>query len=111
MTRDIELEELREKFSDLINYDSEDPLSPIDPYSYKTPEGDSCLHIAALRGDCRAIELLLQGGLDIDEKGDLGNTPLHYASSGHHRGAFDLLLERGANTSIKNELGKISGDY
>lgn len=111
MTDSFEIEKLKNIFSDLVNYEADDPLSPIDFFSYKTPEGDSCLHIAAMRGDCNAIELLLDGGLDIDSAGDMGNTALHYASAGRHREAFDLLISRGANQLVSNEFGKSSGTY
>lgn len=106
-----DIDYLKNIFSDLINYEEEDPLAPIDPFSYKTPEGDSCLHIAAMRGDSRAISLLLDGGIDINSIGDMGNTALHYSSRMRHRDVFDLLISRGANLLIKNEFGKMSGDY
>ena len=105
------VEELRTFFSDLINYEADDPLAPIDPFSYMTPEGDSCLHIAAMRGNCMAIELLLAGGIEIDSIGDMGSTALHYASAAGHREAFDFLVSKGANLTIKNEFGKVSGQY
>jgi hypothetical protein len=47
--------ELQEIFSDLIDYESDDPLKGIDPITYRTPEGDSCLHIAAIRGDLESM--------------------------------------------------------
>jgi ankyrin repeat protein len=104
-------EELKVFFSDLIDYEADDPFLPINPLLYKTPEGDSCLHIAAMRGHCGAIKILLDGGLDIDSTGDMGNTALHYASAGCHREAFDFLISMGANQSIRNEFGKLSGNY
>lgn len=107
MNRKQHIDELSKRFSDLINYEADDPTTPIDPYSYRTPEGDSCLHIAAMRGDCIAIDLLLNDGVDINAIGDMGNTALHYASRGQQRQAFQLLVSRGANQSIKNDFGKI----
>jgi hypothetical protein len=38
-------------FADLLNYEAQDPTSPIDPLTYRAPDGDTCLHIAAHRGD------------------------------------------------------------
>lgn len=107
MSHEIHRDELVKRFSDLINYEADDPTTPIDPYSYRTPEGDSCLHIAAMRGDCIAIDLLLLDGADIDAIGDMGNTALHYASREQHREAFRMLASRGANQSIRNEFGKL----
>ena len=100
------LKELQDKFSDLLNDDAEDPFEPIDPLTYHSPEGDSCLHLAAIRGDCRAVELLLDAGLDINEAGDVGNTALHYALKYQHDDVADLLIKRGAGTDIKNEFGE-----
>lgn len=97
-----ELSELQSAFRDLLNYEADDPTAPIDPLSHVTPEGDTCLHIAALRGDVRSIDLLLKAGLDVNRQGDMGYTPLHYART---RAVVDLLLAHGASTSIKNEFG------
>jgi ankyrin repeat protein len=102
----VEKRYLQAAFSDLINYEAEDPLQLIDPLAYRTPEGDSCLHIAAGRGDLQAVALLLDAGMDANLRGDLGNTPLHYASRGAHEAVARLLIDRGASPSLRNELGK-----
>lgn len=104
-----EIEELRSIFSDLMNYESDDPLTPIDPFLYKSPEGDTCLHIAALRGDYRAAVLLIDGGVSVNSIGDMGSTPLHYAAAEGHQEIFDLLVSRGADKKIRNEFGKAAG--
>src|SRR5690349_14202686 len=65
------IRELQAGFSDQLNYSADDPTGPIDPLTYQTPEGDSCLHIAAMRGDLRAIELLLDLGVDVNKRGDM----------------------------------------
>jgi ankyrin repeat protein len=96
-------------FADLINYSADNPLQPVDPFSYLTPEGDSCLHIAAIRGDLRAVRLLLAAGLDPNLHGDLGNTPLHYARRLGNRDVVDLLTESGALTDLLNEFGERAG--
>ena len=96
---------LQRAYSDLINYEREDPTAPIDPATYRAPDGDKLIHIAALRGDGETVELLLAAGEDINAIGDMGETPAHYAAMGEHRELFDLLLSRGADQSIENELG------
>ena len=60
-----DLEYLRSAFSDLLDCDSDDPLQPIDPLTYRTPENDSTLHIAAFRGDMQAVRLLFDAGMDV----------------------------------------------
>lgn len=102
--------ELRRTFSDLLNYDANDPLEPIDPLTYRSPEGDTCLHIAALRGDLRSVQLLLEAGLDVNDLGDMGNTPLHYARKRGHEEVVQLLLRQGANPNIRNEFGEKAAD-
>ena len=93
-------------FSDLVNYDAEDPLQPVDPVTYLTPEGDSCLHIAAGRGNLQAVRLLVEAGLDVNLRGDLGNTPLHYARKGAHGEVVQFLINKGATPGLENELGE-----
>jgi ankyrin repeat protein len=96
-------------FSDLINYGADDPLLPVDPVTHRTPEGDSCLHVAAERGDLRAVRLLVCAGLDVNLRGHLGNTPLHYARKGLHHAVVDFLLNRGALPGIANVFGERAG--
>jgi ankyrin repeat protein len=102
---ELERTELASAFSDVINYDAEDPLAPIDPLTYRSPDGDSCLHIAAIRGNrgnLRAVQLLVSAGLDVNERGDMGYTPLHYARTPE---VVAFLLQNGADPGIKNEFG------
>jgi ankyrin repeat protein len=104
-----ELAELQSAFRDMTNYDSEDPCDPIDPLTYRRPDGDTCLHIAAHRGNRRAVELLLKAGLDVDDRGDMGCTALHYAEYAKARDVVALLLAYGASREIRNEFGKLPG--
>jgi ankyrin repeat protein len=97
---------LRLAFADLMNLLSDNPLDPVDPVTYREPSGDTCLHIAAIRGDLRAAQLLLAAGLDVNSLGDMGNTPLHYANSFNHLNIEQLLIKRGADTSLVNEFGE-----
>ena len=97
---------LSRAFSDLLNYQAEDVTAPIDPLTYRSPEGDSCLHIAALRGDLRAVRLLLDHGLDPNMRGDMGNTPLHYAAQKGHEQVVTTLMQSGASTHLLNDFGR-----
>ena len=98
-----ELEELDAAFSYEANYDSDDPTEKIDPLTYRAPDGDTCLHIAARRGNLRAVELLIKAGLDVNRQGDMGCTPLHIARTSE---IVAILLASGASTSIENEFGQ-----
>jgi ankyrin repeat protein len=99
-----ELAELQVVFADVLNYESEDPTSPINPVTYVAPDGDTCLHIAAHRGHVRAVELLIRAGLDVNRQGDMGYTPLHYAAN---QDVVLLLRSAGASASIVDEFGKL----
>ena len=102
-----ELAELSVAFAYVMNYEADDPMTPIDPISYRAPDGDTCLHIAAQKGDVRAVALLLQAGLNPNELGDMGSTPLHLASN---REVAALLRAGGASSEIINEFGRKPGE-
>ncbi len=100
---------LQKKYDYLINYESSNPTDPIDPVTYVDSNGDSLLHIAAQRGDLDTVTLLVEAGMDINQKGDMGYTALHYAYNGQHSKTIEFLKLRGAMTEIENEFGKKPG--
>lgn len=104
MTTDDELY-LKAVFADILNFQSDDLFDPIDPITYLNPEGDSCLHIAVIRGDFRAVKLLLVLGLNINQRGDMGSTALHYAISFKHAEIQQLLIRSGADTTLIDDFG------
>jgi ankyrin repeat protein len=106
---DAEIKELQERYADVVNYEGDDPLAPIHPLTYVAPDGDNLLHIAAYRGDLRAVQLLVKGGLDVNQRGDMGCTPLHYARMRAKHDVSAFLLDHGASESIENEFGKLPG--
>ena len=87
----------------LINHEDDDPCAPIDPVTYVAPDGDTGLHIAAQHGDLRAVELLVQAGLDVNRQGDMGYTALQYALT---PAIVAFLLSQGARVDVINEFGK-----
>lgn len=104
------IKRLQEKYSYLINYESNNPSDPIDPLTYVDSGGDSLLHIAAQLGDVETILILIGAGLDVNRQGDMGFTALHYAYEGGHQSAVDALLAGGASADIENEFGKLPGE-
>jgi ankyrin repeat protein len=50
---------------------SEEDEDQFDPLEFEN-DNDYFLHIAARRGDNRAVELLLEAGINIDKLGDMG---------------------------------------
>lgn len=67
--------------------------------------GNTPMHVACVRGNISEVELLLQGGANIDAAGELGNTPLHEAIGQSHMELISYLINLGARTDIPNEFG------
>jgi ankyrin repeat protein len=105
-----EIIELKEIFKDLINYETEDPCDSINPFTYISPDGDNCLHIAVWRGDLRAIQLLIKAGLNVNKTGDMGETPLHIAVRKCNSSVIEVLLKAGADKNIISEFGKSANE-
>ncbi|XP_014283224.1 serine/threonine-protein phosphatase 6 regulatory ankyrin repeat subunit B [Halyomorpha halys] len=61
---------------------------------------ESLLHIAAQRGDMKAIESLVNLCISVDELNQNGVTPLYSAASAGKREAMGLLLAKGADLYI-----------
>jgi len=67
--------------------------------------GRSPLHWAALRGDERAIEILLRAGADACIQGREKRTPLHYAIESGNVRCVELLLMAGCNVHNRDIVG------
>jgi hypothetical protein len=76
----------------------------------RSTSGDTPLHIAAIRGEVRAIELLLNAGAEIDASGENGFTPLHYAVEQVKLEAVRVLLARGASVEARNDFNETPRD-
>jgi len=103
---EIEVTQIQERYSYLVNYETDDPEAPIDPLSCKDTNGDHLLHIAAQRGDVSTVNLLLRAG--VDQLGDMGCTALYYARAKKHKDVVALLLAHGASEAIRNSVGKLA---
>ena len=63
--------------------------------------GTTPLHCAAnYSGNTKAIQLLLDRGVDINRRDGIGNTPLHRAAANGHVHAIRYLLEKGASLEL-----------
>lgn len=70
--------------------------------------GRSPLHVAALNGNMRCVEKLLESGALVHLRDELGHTALYYAARQGHVGIVDTLVSAGANLGgMENEAGYV----
>lgn len=60
------------------------------------------LHDAAKSGDAGAVEQLLAGGVDVNEKDAGFNTALHWAAGKGHLAVIRVLVSKGADINAKD---------
>ena len=70
----------------------------------------SPLHVAAIWGDCEAIQLLANAGARINQRGEHGFTPLMEAVAQNHPEAVQLLVSLGAQP-LRNDDGQLPSEY
>ena len=79
-----------------------------------SPDGETALHAAAIRGDPETTRLLLEHGAVVDARSPSGTqrsmTPLQWACYGGHEGMITLLLKAGADPWLKDETGMTAFD-
>lgn len=63
------------------------------------------LHDAAWQGDLDKVTRLIEQGMDVNEHGMGGDTPLHKAAKGGHLDVVKLLITKGANVNAKSDNG------
>ena len=64
--------------------------------------GDNALHCVCVWGDIQAAKLLVENGIDIEQKGEGGFTPLKVADDFGHREIVSYLISKGANKEALN---------
>jgi ankyrin repeat protein len=65
--------------------------------------GDNALHCVIVWGDYESAKLLIENGININQSGEHGYTPLHQACSLGHTELVTLLLKHGANPFARTE--------
>ncbi|HEX4857668.1 MAG TPA: ankyrin repeat domain-containing protein [Usitatibacteraceae bacterium] len=63
------------------------------------------LHVVALRGDTRAVRLLLDAGADPNAADDRGHTPLHEALANQHVQVARMLVAAGSSLDAADSNG------
>ena len=66
-------------------------------------EGENALHVAVIRNDYEIAKELIELGIQINARGDLGHTPLHEAASMGNLNMVKLLVESGADVHALTE--------
>ena len=62
--------------------------------------GESALHLACQSGSLTSIQLMLDKGLDIEQKRNDGVTPLLQAALGGQADAVEFLISKGTNFNL-----------
>jgi uncharacterized protein len=69
----------------------------------KTIANDQLLHVASVNGDLQSAEILINEGASINEKGENGFTPLHYAVEQGKTELVIFFIQHGADKNCKND--------
>lgn len=104
-----ERREIQDRYYYLV-VTGEDHDQPLDPLKYIDSNGDHLLHIATRQGDLRTVKLLLKAGQDVNLRGDMGCTALHYARMGRKNDIAEFLLLNGADGAIRNDFGRSANE-
>ncbi|KAG8183407.1 hypothetical protein JTE90_008304 [Oedothorax gibbosus] len=72
--------------------------------------GATALHVAASKGYCKVMEVLVQANVYLNAQDNDGWTPLHAAAHWSQRSACKILAENLANMDIKNLAGQTCFD-
>lgn len=62
--------------------------------------GDNALHCVCVWGDLEAAKLLVENGIELNQKGEGGFAPLNVALDFGHKEIVDYLIANGADTSV-----------
>ncbi|KAK4149860.1 hypothetical protein C8A00DRAFT_46610 [Chaetomidium leptoderma] len=87
------------------------PPAPVPPPTFHNAgpqpptEPTGPVHMAALKGQLKILEILLNKGGDIDAHDSTGRTALHCAIEGSRMDAFKLLVGRGADVTRSDSKG------
>ncbi len=71
--------------------------------SWCNHEGENALHIAVIRKELEIVQELIELGIEINARGDVGHTPLHEAASMASLAFVELLVKSGADVYALTE--------
>lgn len=81
-------------------------LGDVVPSTVRDSVNNNLLHLSAEHGDVRSMKYFLDANCRVNERNDLGYTPLIYAASRRNYPMMQALLKNGADFKIKNNDGR-----
>ncbi len=74
----------------------------------KDSQGNTELHLVALKGNTEQTRILIEHGIDLSAKNNFNRTALYYAAKHGYRGVAEVLIASGANknTIVETNYGK-----
>ena len=66
---------------------------------------------AARDGNIEAVKQHLDTGTDVNAKGELGETPLHFSAQNGHKEIVEMLIAKDADVNAKEENGETPLDW
>ena len=75
-------------------------------FEFEGDGGGGLIHTASAGGSAEIMRVLIDRGLDINERDPYDWTPLHYAADNGRAEAINLLLDRGADLNARNLMGQ-----
>jgi len=80
--------------------------APLDGPAARNADGDTLLHLAALRGNEADVQDLVSLGAVVNARGEFGMTALHHAAIAGHTAVAERLLALGADRSAPDDSGR-----
>ena len=84
----------------VVSISAPTPKSAVAP-----PTGSPALHAAIAKNDSELVQIIVEGGADVDAKNRFGDPALHEAIAGGDRGMVEILVGAGSNVDAKNTFG------
>ncbi|TAJ70407.1 MAG: ankyrin repeat domain-containing protein [Phenylobacterium sp.] len=87
-------------------YSGEPDAGTLDSPAARNGDGDTLLHLAALRGSEADVADLVALGAVVNARGEFGMTALHHAAIAGHIAVAERLLALGADRSAPDDSGQ-----